>query len=176
MSPRLLAFLLLGATLSGCGIAETKLPPEPTVEYLPCSGMDLDASQRVDPLSVLVGLSPDLEQRLWGGLWTEGDELHVGITDVGEIDWQVACPEIDDPGLVVHEVPFVLGDLQRWSQEVDESIETLSDPDSMSHEMLVVGGQYVIEVRADSVEQAGDLTEGIPLDAWTYGGPVSSGS
>jgi hypothetical protein len=46
----------------------------------------------------------------------------------------------------------------------------------MSHETLVVGGQYVIEVRADSVEQAGDLTEGIPLDAWTYGGPVSSGS
>lgn len=174
---RLPAVLLLGGlTLFACGIAETKLPPDPTVEYLPCFGMDLDPAQRVDPLAVLVGLTPDLEESFWGGTWKVGDESHIGLTDVGAVDWQTACPQLDDPGLVVHEVPFALGALETWSREVEETIDTTGDPGSMFQEIIVISGQYVIEIRAESVEEAAVLAEGIPIEAWAYGGPVSLGS
>jgi hypothetical protein len=170
------ASTLLALALVGCGIAETKLPPDPTVEYLPCSGMDLKAADRVDPLTVLARLAPDVGETLWGGTWTIGEEWHIGLTDVGAIDWQLVCPEISDPGLVVHEAPFPLGDLETWSGTIEGRITASGDPGSMSRQIAVQGGQYVIEIRADNVEDASSLTEGIPLDAWVYGGQVASGS
>ncbi|MGH8915202.1 MAG: hypothetical protein ACRDZM_11895, partial [Acidimicrobiia bacterium] len=90
-------FLWAVAAVVACGIAETKLPPEPTVEYLPCSGTEMGEAERVDPLTVLREVAPDLESELWGGSWTVGDESHIGLTDVGMIDWQIACPGIGDP-------------------------------------------------------------------------------
>jgi len=175
-TPLRIAILLVGGVgLVACGIAETKLPPDPTVEYLPCSGVTLQPSGRVDPL-IALDLSPELEKTLWGGVWTVGEEWHIGITDVGAVDWQAACPEVGDSGLVVHEVPFPLGDLETWSETVDGQIAALGDPGSASQQMVVQSGQYLIEIRAGSVEVASALTESIPLEAWVYGGQVPSGS
>lgn len=171
-----IALVLLALALAGCGIAETKLPPDPTVEYLPCSGMDLEAADRVDPLTVLTQLAPDVGETQWGGLWTVGEEWHIGLTDVGAIDWQAACPEINDPGLVVHEAPFPLGDVETWSGTVEARIAASGHPGSMSQQIAVQSGQYLIEIRAVSVEDASALTEGVPLEAWLYGGQVASGS
>ncbi len=175
--PRFVAVLLLAAiALTSCGIAETKLQPDPTVEYLPCSGMDLDAADRVDPLTILTGLAPDVAETQWGGLWTVGEERHIGLTDVGAIDWQLACPGVSDSGLVVHEVPFPLRDLETWSGTVEGRVTAMGDAESMSQQIVVQNGQYVIEIRADRVEDASSLTEAIPLAAWVYGGQVASGS
>ena len=162
-----LAFVALAA----CGIAETKLPPEPTVEYLPCSAIDMSGGGSADPFTVLLTQVPDLES-LWGGTWRAGDEPHIGLTDVGVIDWQAACPQIGDADLVVHEVPFPLADLMIWSELVANRVAD----GAASSELVVNAGQYVIEIRASTVEDAALLAGDVPLDAWAYGGPASSGS
>jgi hypothetical protein len=41
---------------------------------------------------------------------------------------------------------------------------------------MVNAGQYVVEIRANTVEAAALLAGDVPLDAWAYGGPASSGS
>jgi hypothetical protein len=161
--------------LVACGIAETKLPPEPTVEYLPCSAMDRSGGDPAEPYMVLASLVPDLES-LWGGAWQVGDEPHIGLTDVGVIDWQAACPEMGDPDVVVHEVPFPLADLTTWSELIAERIADGESPAAASRELVVNAGQYVIEIRAGTVEEAALLAGDVPLDAWAYGGPASSGS
>jgi len=164
---------MLLLALAACGIAETKLPPEPTVEYLPCTNMIPDAEDGEEPLAVLVGIEPGTEQTNWGGAWMEGDVAHIGLTDVGVIDWEVACPRIGDPALVVHEVPFTLGDLETWSGVVEDWMGATIDSGGISQELVVDAGQWVIEIRADTVEIAASVAEGIPLEAWTYGGPDS---
>ncbi|MGH8916592.1 MAG: hypothetical protein ACRDZM_19015, partial [Acidimicrobiia bacterium] len=116
------------------------------------------------------------ESELWGGSWTVGDESHIGLTDVGMIDWQIACPGIGDPDLVVHEVPFTLIDLEAWGSTIADRIAASADPGSFSERLTVDAGQHAIEIRAVTVEDAAGVAEGVPLDAWTYGGPVSSGS
>jgi hypothetical protein len=163
--------LLVALVTAGCGIAETKLPPEPTVEYLPCTGMEL-AGPRSDPLPILGELVTDVDE-VWGGQWTVGEELHLGLTDVGTADWQLACPAIGDPELVVHEVPHPLGDLETWSRAVVGRIPP-GDAGTVSQEIIVFNGQYVIEIRAETAEDALALTESVPPDAWAYGGRVSS--
>lgn len=75
--------------VAGC-ISDAKLPPDPTVEYLPCSAMTLNG-ERTDPSLVLTDAS------LWAGFWTEGDEWHVGITDAGGVNWTETCPEVGVP-------------------------------------------------------------------------------
>jgi hypothetical protein len=162
-------------TLAACGIAETKLPPEPTVEYLPCTGMDLGEAESGEPFTVLLTLVPDLES-LWGGSWTIGEGLHIGLTDVGAIDWQVACPEIGDSDLVVHEVPFLLTDLTMWADAIADRIAMRDDPAAAAQELVINAGQYVVEIRAGTVEDAALLAGDVPLDVWAYGGPLSSGS
>ena len=164
---------MLLIALAACGIAETKLPPEPTVEYLPCTNMILDAEGGEEPLAVLVGIEPDIEQTNWGGAWMEGEVAHIGLTDVGVIDWEVACPRIGDPALVVHEVPFTLEDLEMWAGVVRDRIGATIDTGGISQEMVVDAGQWVIEIRADTVEIAASVAEDVPLEAWTYRGPVS---
>jgi hypothetical protein len=161
--------------LAACGIAETKLPPEPTVEYQPCSAIELSGSVPAEPFTVLLTLMPDLET-LWGGSWQIGDEAHIGLTDVGAIDWQTACPEIGDSDLVVHEVPFPLADLLAWADLVAGRIANGANPGAASHELVVNAGQYVVEIRAETVEDAALLAGDVPLDAWAYGGPPSSGN
>ncbi len=163
-------------TIAACAIAETKLPPDPTVEYLPCLGMDLDPAQRVDPLPVLLQENAELEDDLWGGFWEVGAEWHIGLTDVGAVDWQMVCPRVQDPEIVVHEVPFPLAGLEAWSRQIDEAITASDDPGSVSQGLVVISGQYAIEIRAPSVESASGVAEGVPLEAWAYGGPVSLGS
>jgi len=164
---------MLMIALAACGIAETKLPPEPTVEYLPCTNMPLDAEGGEVPLAVLVGIVPDIEQTHWGGDWMEGDVAHIGLTDVGVIDWEVACPRIGDAALVVHEVTFTLGDLEMWAGVVEDRIGATTDSGGISQETVVDAGQWVIEIRADTVEIAASVAEDVPLEAWTYRGPVS---
>jgi len=161
--------------LAACGIAETKLPPEPTVEYLPCSAIDLSGAEPAEPFTVLLDLIPELESS-WGGAWQAGDDPHIGLTDVGAIDWQAACPQIGDPALVVHEVPFPLADLMIWSELVADRVNDGESPGAASSELVVNAGQYVIEIRADTVEDAALLAGDVPLDAWAYGGPASSES
>lgn len=167
------ARIMLLLALAACGIAETKLPPEPTVEYIPCTGMGLDSGGGEEPLTVLVGIEPDIDQTHWGGAWMEGEVFHIGLTDVGVIDWEVACPRIGDPSLVVHEVPFTLGDLEMWSGIVGDRIGATIESGGISREMVVDAGQWVIVIRADTVEIAASVAEDVPLDAWAYGGPVS---
>ena len=58
--------LLIGLLATAC-IADTKLPPEPTIQYLPCSSMEL-AGPRTEPAPVFD------TSTLWGGYWTIGDE------------------------------------------------------------------------------------------------------
>jgi hypothetical protein len=166
---------LIALIVAACGIAETKLPPEPTVEYHPCSGLGLEGTGRAEPPDDLRRVAPDLES-LWGGSWQIGEATHVGLTDVGAVDWQVACSQIDDPDLVVHEVPFLLSDLAGWADTVADRIAGSSDPGSASGELVLDAGQYVVEIRADTVEEAALLADGVPLEAWSYGGPPSSGS
>jgi hypothetical protein len=167
--------ILAGTALGACGIAETKLPPDPTVEYLPCTGMDLDVTTGHDPATLIRDSLHEMNEDYWGGSWTVGSEWHVGLTDVGVVDWQAVCPRMNDPSLVIHEVPFVLDDLELWAARVEEKVAGPSG-EGGSANLVVLAGQYVVEVRAESVEEASALTEGIPLDAWVYGGPVSSGS
>jgi hypothetical protein len=161
--------------LGACGIAETKLPPEPTVEYLPCSAIDLSGSVPAEPFPVLLTLLPDLEA-VWGGSWQIGDETHIGLTDVGAIEWQSACLEIKDTDLVVHEVPFPLAELSAWADLVAGRIAAGAVAGAASHEVVVNAGQYVVEIRAETVEDAAVVAGDVPLDAWTYGGPPSSGN
>jgi len=156
--------------LAGCGIAETKLPPEPTVKYLPCSGLDLSGAGQDGPLRVLHSLVPELESS-WGGSWTVGDELHIGLTEVGAVDWEAACARIGESELVVHEVPFPLADLEMWSDLIDGRIAAGDLAEAGSQELVVIAGQYVIEIRAETVEDAALVTGDVPLDAWAYGGP-----
>ncbi|MGH8952896.1 MAG: hypothetical protein ACRDX9_15950 [Acidimicrobiia bacterium] len=165
--------IVLLLALTACGIAETKLPPEPTVEYLPCTTMTLEAEGGEEPFTVLIGIDPDIEQNHWGGGWMEGEVAHIGLTDVGVIDWEVACPRIGDQDLVVHEVPFTFGDLEMWAGIVRDRIGATIDSGGISQELVVDAGQWVIEIRADTVEIAASVAEDVPLDAWTYRGPVS---
>lgn len=164
--------LALLVTVTGCLFTETKLPPEPTVEYLPCSGMALDSSARIDAFTVLDAMTAGIDE-IWGGAWTEGAEWHVGLTDVGVIDWELACPRISDADLVVHEIPYPLGQLEAWAEGVESRIVAAAEP-GVSQEIVVSAGQYVIEIRADTVEEAFDLAPDIPLEAWQYGGPASA--
>lgn len=166
---------LVALMVAACGIAETKLPPEPTVEYLPCTGLGLEGIARADSPDDLLGVAPELES-LWGGSWLIGDSTHIGLTDVGAVDWEEACSRIGDADLVVHEVPFLLSDLAGWAETVADRIARSGDPGSASRELVVDAGQYVIEIRAETVEDAALLAEGVPLEAWTYGGPPPSGS
>ena len=166
---------LVALMVAACGIAETKLPPEPTVEYLPCTGLGPEATGRSDSPEDLLGVAPELEP-LWGGSWLIGDNTHIGLTDVGAVDWETACSRIGDTDLVVHEVPFPLSDLAVWAETVADRIARSPNPDSASRELVVDAGQYVIEIRAETVEEAALLAEGVPLEAWTYGGPPPSGS
>jgi hypothetical protein len=159
--------------LAGCGIAETKLPPEPTVEYLPCSGMNLSRADRDDPLTVLQSQVPDLESS-WGGSWTVGEELHIALTDVGAVDWEAACARIGESELVVHEVPFPLTDLETWADDIDDRIAAGDLTGTGSQELVIIAGQYVIEIRAGTVEDAALIAGDVPLDAWAYGGSPSS--
>jgi hypothetical protein len=159
--------------LAGCGIAETKLPPEPTVEYLPCSGMDLSDAGQDEPFTVLRSLVPDLESS-WGGSWTAGEELHIAVTDVGTVDWQAGCARIGESELVVHEVPFPLTDLETWAEGIADRIAAGDLTGAGSQELVVIAGQYVIEIRARTVEDAALVAGDVPLDAWVYGGPPSS--
>ena len=166
---------LIALIVAACGIAETKLPPQPTVEYLPCSGLGLEGSDRADPPEDLRSIAPELDS-IWGGSWLIGERTHIGLTDVGAVDWQAVCSQIGDTDLVVHEVPFLLSDLAGWADTVADRIAGSRDPESVSRELLVDAGQFVIEIRAETVEEAALLAEGIPLEAWSYGGPPSSGS
>jgi hypothetical protein len=125
-----------------------------------------------EPFTVLLTQIPDMES-LWGGAWQAGDEPHIGLTDVGVIDWQAACPQIGDPDLVVHEVPFPLSDLMTWSELIADRV---ADGGAASSGLMVNAGQYVVEIRANTVEAAALLAGDVPLDAWAYGGPASSGS
>jgi hypothetical protein len=156
--PPTLALILLAS----CSIADTKLPPKPTVEYLPCTGMGLSGETRIDPEQAL-----DIDTANWGGWWTEGDEWHVGLVDVGTVDWQQACPAVGDPNLVVHEVPHSFSDLEQWQRLLTER-STAEQQSSVS----VDAGQYVIEVHAPDLDTATEFSRDIPLDAWAYQGPV----
>ena len=167
--------VLIALIVAACGIAETKLPPEPTVEYLPCSGMGLEETEGLEPPDDLRRVAPELEST-WGGSWLIGERTHIGLTDVGAVDWEAACARIGDAELVVHEVPFLLSDLVGWADTVADRIAGSGDPESVSRELVVDAGQYVIEIRAETVEEAALLAEGVPLEAWSYGGPPSSGS
>ena len=167
--------VLIALIVAACGIAETKLPPEPTVEYLPCSGLGLEGTEPAEFPDDLRRVAPEIES-LWGGSWLVGERTHVGLTDVGAVDWEDACARIGDIGLVVHEVPFLLSDLVGWADTVADRIAGSRDPESASGELVVDAGQYVIEIRAETVEEAALLAEGVPLEAWSYGGPPSSGT
>ena len=165
----------IALVVAACGIAETKLPPEPTVEYLPCTGLGLEGEDRAQPPDDLRRLAPEMEP-LWGGSWLIGEQTHIGLTEVGAVDWETACSRIGDTDLVVHEVPFLLSDLVGWADSVADRIAASREPESASRELVVDAGQYVIEIRAETVEEAAVLAEGAPLEAWSYGGPPSSGS
>jgi hypothetical protein len=167
--------ILIALIVAACGIAETKLPPEPTVEYLPCSGLGLEGTDRAEFPDDLRSVAPELES-IWGGSWLIGERTHIGLTDVGAVDWETACAQIGHTDLVVHEVPFLLSDLVGWADTVAERIAGSRDPESASRELVVDAGQYVIEIRAETVEEAALLAERVPLEAWSYGGPPSSGS
>jgi hypothetical protein len=167
--------ILIALIVAACGIAETKLPPEPTVEYLPCSGLGLEGTDRAEFPDDLRSVAPELES-IWGGSWLIGERTHIGLTDVGAVDWETACAQIGHTDLVVHEVPFLLSDLVGWADTVADRIAGSSDPESASRELVVDAGQYVIEIRAETVEEAALLAERVPLEAWSYGGPPSSGS
>ena len=152
-------FLLIGLLATAC-IADTKLPPEPTIEYLPCSSMEL-AGPRTEPSSALK------TSLLWGGSWTEGEELHIGVTDPGVVDWDETCQTIGDPLLVVHEVPHTLDELEGWSDRITAQMN-----EAGSVTLTVVNGQYVLEVQARNLADAADATRDVPLTAWVYGGPL----
>ncbi|MGC2239279.1 MAG: hypothetical protein WA726_00410 [Acidimicrobiia bacterium] len=162
-------------TASACDLTSvSKNPPDPTVEYLPCTGMGLDRSEAIDPALILGGDPADVEGghlvygQNWGGEWRVGSEWHVALVDVGLVDWETVCPQIMNPDLVVHEVPHSLNDLQGWQRALSEkeAADTTSG-------LGIDAGQYVIQVLAPDLEKAFDFTEGIPLDAWKYGGTVS---
>jgi hypothetical protein len=164
--------------VSACDLTSvSKSPPDPTIEYLPCAGMGLDASRRVDPGLILGGDSADVEGgdlvygQNWGGGWQEGTEWHVALVDVGVVDWETVCPQISDPDLVVHEVPHSYNDLAGWQRSLSEK-ETADTTSGL----YVDAGQYMIQVLAPDLESAFAFTEGIPEDAWEYGGKVVSGS
>jgi hypothetical protein len=167
--------VLIALIVAACGIAETKLPPAPTVEYLPCSGLALEGTDRAEPLDDLRSVAPELES-IWGGSWLIGQRTHIGLTDVGAVDWEAACSRIGDTDLVVHEVPYLLSDLVGWADSIADRIAGSREPESASGELVVDAGQYVIEIRAKTVDEAALLAEGVPLEAWSYGGPPSSGS
>jgi hypothetical protein len=155
---------VLVLALGGCAIAETKLPPEPTVEYLPCTSMEPSSGARVAPGQVL-----DDDSGNWGGFWTVGDDWHIGLVDVSPIDWQVVCPQIGDPDLVVHEVPHSMTELEGWVTDLEASAG-----DEETATLDVEAGQYAIEVHAPDLDDAAEFASDIPLDAWSYEGPVSS--
>jgi hypothetical protein len=166
--------MLIALIVAACGIAETKLPPQPTVEYLPCSGLGLEGSDRADSPADLRSIAP--LDSIWGGSWLIGEHTHIGLTDVGAVDWQAVCSQIGDTDLVVHEVPFLLSDLAGWADTVADRIAGSPDPESATRELVVDAGQFVVEIRAVTVEEAALLADGLPLEAWSYGGPPSSGS
>lgn len=153
---------------------ETKIPPDPTVEYLPCTGMSLPDDEPADPAQVLSGLpagaaGDDLAfDDNWGGEWQVGTEWHVALVDVGVVDWEAVCPQIRDPNLVVHEVPHSYNDLLEWEAALSAGATTDTTAD-----LVIDAGQFVIEVRAPDLDTANTYTEGIPTDAWKYGGTVS---
>ncbi len=151
--------LLIGLLATAC-IADTKLPPEPTIQYLPCSSMEL-AGPRTEPGPVFD------TSTLWGGYWTIGDEWHIGIIDPGAVDWDETCQTIGDPLLVVHEVPHTLDELEGWSDRITAQMN-----ESSSVTLTVVNGQYVLEVRARNLADAADATQDVPLTAWVYGGAL----
>jgi hypothetical protein len=155
--------LVLVFALGACAIAETKLPPEPTVEYLPCTAMEPSADTRVAPEQILADDTSN-----WGGFWTVGDEWHIGLVDVSPIDWQATCPQIGEPDLVVHEVPHSLAELEGWVADLEATAT-----DQQSATLDVEAGQYAIEIHAPDLDDAAEFASETPLDAWSYEGPVS---
>jgi len=151
-------FLLIGLLATAC-IADTKLPPEPTVEYLPCSTMELAGPRTERPPALMTST-------LFGGSWTEGEEFHIGITDPGEIDWSEMCEKIGDPLVVIHEVPHSMIELLEWSHQVEAQIDEAS-----AVGLTIINGQYVVNVLTPELADAAGVTQGIPLTAWVYGGP-----
>jgi hypothetical protein len=168
--------LVLGMLLvTSCDFAEeSKIPPDPTVEYLPCTGLGLPEDEPVDPAQVLSGVSAGavgddiVFDDNWGGEWQVGTEWHVALVDVGVVDWEAVCPQIQNPELVVHEVPHSYNDLLEWQAALSARATT----DTVAA-LVIDAGQFVIAVHAPDLEAASAFTEGIPPDAWEYGGTVS---
>lgn len=127
--------------------------------------MDL-AGDRVHPEEVL-GDNP-----LWAGFWNTGEEWHIGITDPGGVEWDIVCFDIADPDLAVHEAPHTLSDLTGWLETLEDRFSAQPDSGSFAAELIVVNGQYVIEIAAPGLPEATRLTTSIPFDAWVYGRPV----
>jgi hypothetical protein len=161
---RLIAVLAMTILVAGC-IADAKLPPDPTVEYLPCSGMSL-SEERTDPSHVLTDVS------IWAGFWTEGDQWHVGVTDAGGVNWAEVCPQIGDEDLTVHEAPFTMAELERWETEVSNRMSNEADSASLDVELAVVNGQWVLEMFAKDLSRATEMSIGVPFSAWIHGGQV----
>ena len=163
---RLVASLAIAILVASC-ISDAKLPPDPTVEYLPCSAMTLDG-QRTDPSLVLTNPS------LWAGFWTEGDVWHIGITDAGGITWTEACQEIGDQDLVVHEAPNTMVELEGWELQVSNRMSNEVDSSVLEVQLTVINGQWVLELFSDDLARATEMSIGVPFSAWVYGGKVLS--
>lgn len=167
--------LVLGLLfVTSCDVGGTKIPPDPTVEYLPCTGISVPEGEPVDPALVLssvpAGAGGDdvVFDENWGGEWRVGTEWHVALVDVGVVDWEAVCPQVRNPDLVVHEVPHSYNDLREWQTMLSTRVGA-----GTAAALVIDAGQYVIQVLAPDLDTALSLTEDIPPDAWEYGGRVS---